>query len=171
MICIIRKKINDCLCNSSGVTLIELLVVIAIMGVALAPASTALLLGFNIFATEDDNMQRVYDAQSTLDHITDILRVNGDLPVSVSKYPADTALSNNALSVDNIIIYYNDSNKTVNKIENGTERTLLSNVASFGFDEIKKVDDLIYRFDIFIVLERREYSNKTFKTTIYLRNK
>lgn len=160
------KKLN----NHLGITMVELLVVIAIIGVALAPASTALVTGLNMFAVETDNMERIYDAQSALDYITDVVRVNGDKRLSITKYPEDGTLDGNALKIDDVIVYYDDTDSTIKKIEKGISGLLLENVAALRFDNIKSTEDVVNRFDVAIELIQRDYGNETFETTIYLRN-
>jgi hypothetical protein len=54
------------------------------------------------------------------------------------------------------------------------EKVLLENVSDLIFDNIiyksEDSEQKISRFDISIVLEKKEYGQETFETTIYLRN-
>lgn len=162
--------------NKRGVTLVELLIVIAVIGVALVPASTALLTGMDTFATENDNMQRVYEAQNTVDYITDVVRKHADESINFVANPNEV-LDGEGLWVDDRVFYYDGADHTLkelNEVDTST-RVLLENATALDFDNrvyIKKNDvDVLSSFDIAIGLEKRAYGSEVFETTIYLRNK
>jgi len=187
----LRTRLKEQLNSEDGVTIVELLVVIAVIGIAMIPASTALMNGMNTYAVENENMVRVYDAQSTLDYITDMVRFNADqkidivdpsaVAVLISDFP-DTAAVGKVLVINTVAIYHNGTD-TIYEFEKNAPTVLLENATALTFDHIEKVtkkvvsaedtttEDKLSRFDVAIALEKREYGDELFKTTIYLRNK
>jgi prepilin-type N-terminal cleavage/methylation domain-containing protein len=178
--------------NKQGVTIVELLVVIAVIGIAMVPASQALINGMNAYATETENMERVYDAQNTLDYITDRVRFNAHKKISIvdvnsiSNFPANEGVGN-ALMIENTAIYYNGSDQIkeykLNEDDNYTLSILLEHANGMVFDHKEVItietedkgvitkESKLSRFDVAIRLEKKNYDEETFRTTVYLRNK
>lgn len=172
----IKLKLNE----RTAATLTELLIVIAVMGVAMLPASRALLTGFQTFVGENENMERVYDAHTTLEIINDKIRfygteVYGGVKIQNRKNDGSSDLE---LLIgdedDGERIYLNkETNEIISLIES-KQTVLLNHVQSMNFDETKHLDEeknILSRFDIEIVIDKKEYGEQTFSTTIYLRNK
>lgn len=167
--------------NKQGVTLIELLIVIAVIGLAMVPASRALMNGLNTYATESENLERVYEAQDTLDYITDIIRVRADKAISIVEVTGLSTIPNSegvgrGLKIDDTIIYQSNKNE-IKIIEKGIDKVLLENAVDFILPD-EDIEYVTYknvtklsRFSVAIELEKREAPNETFKTMIYLRNK
>lgn len=173
----INQWIRRYLQCQSGVTLMEVLIVIAVMGVAMIPASRTLMSGFQTFINENDNMERVYNAQTTLEIITDKIRFNGN---SQSKKITlkDESIGGEsffALKIGNEYIYYDSSQSAVISYKNAQKFILLENVSSFNFDNIEMVEinkvKYLSQFDIDLVISKKDLGNEAFSTTIYLRNR
>lgn len=178
--------------NKQGVTIVELLVVIAVIGVAMVPASQALMNGMNSYATETENMERIYDAQSTLDYITDRVRFNANKKIaivdvnSISNFPADEGIGN-ALVIENTAIYYNGSDQIkeykLGEDDNYTLSILLEHANGLVFDHKEVItietedqgviteESKLSRFDVAVKIDKKDYGGETFRTTVYLRNK
>lgn len=162
--------------NSKGVTLTELLIVIAVMGVALLPASQALFMGIETFVTENENMGRVYDGHTALEMITDKIRFNGTevlTDIKIESITLDGEIRE-ALKIKDEYIYHNGDQKIISSIT-GQQKVLLEHVESMTFDEIEYFDKdntlVLSQFDISIVINKKEYGEQVFNTTIYLRNR
>lgn len=178
----LHKKIN----NRSAVTMIELLIVIAVIGVALLPASTALVTGMKNFTVESDNMERVYEAQNAIDYITDSVRFNANESISIVKKMVDGTEETVLIIEENSrteirTIYHDATDNSIKEMTTDSDdpdvkktKTILENVKALNFDNIVLIgesDDMtLSRFDVAITLEKREYGQETFETTIYLRN-
>lgn len=176
------KKIN----NRRAVTMIELLIVIAVIGVALVPASTALVTGMNIFTNESEDMERVYEAQNAIDYITDSVRFNAHETISIVHKTIDTTegdvlIIEESSTTEIRTIYYDATDNSIKELTTNSDdpdvkktKTILKNVISLNFDNIILIgesdDEKLSRFDVAIELEKREYGQETFETTIYLRN-
>ena len=162
--------------NIKGATLTELLIVIAVMGIALVPVSQALMTGFETFVTENENMERVYDGHTALEIITDKIRFNGN-DVSKKIEIKDVVFNNEpkeTLVFENESIYLNDNGQIISSIDN-IETILLENVKSMSFNNIEHNENTIPKrlsqFDITIVINKKDYGEQNFNTTIYLRNR
>lgn len=186
----IIKKIWWPLKSRKGVTIVELLVVIAVISVAVVPASQALFSGMNTYATETENMERVYKAQNTLDYITDRVRFNAHKKISIvdvnsiDNFPPNEGIGH-ALLIENTAIYYNGINQIkeyrLNEEDNYTTSILLEHANGLVFNHKEEItietegvstkESRLSRFDVAVTIEKKDYGEESFKTTVYLRNK
>ncbi len=170
-------KIAKKIINNKGATLMELLIVIAVMGIALIPASQALFTGLETFVNENENMERVYDAHTTLEIITDKIRFNGTQSGRVIdiKTTAIDGSDRNTLIINTESIYYHPEKMQIISKIGSKETILLENVQSMTFDNIERIGEdtntTLSQFDIAIVVNKMDVGDQIFNTTIYLRNR
>jgi len=159
------KRFKKFFLNKSGFTLIELLIVIALMGILFIPINDALGLGLKIFSDENDNIEKLYDGDRTLEMISEKIRKAQKNTISFNS-------EKTRLIIGDEEIYFEAGSIISEKT--GIKYTMLENVTSFTYDNIfySTKDGVTYleKFDVEIIIDRENTSEIEFATTFYLRN-
>jgi prepilin-type N-terminal cleavage/methylation domain-containing protein len=159
------RRLKKIFLNESGFTLIELLIVIALMGVLFIPINDALGLGLKIFGDENENIEKLYDGDRTLEMISEKIRKAEKNTISFNS-------DETRLIIGDEEIYFEDGNIISEK--SGVKYTMLEDVVSFDYDNIFYLTENgtthLEKFDVEFVIDRENTSEINFGTTFYLRN-
>jgi len=159
------RRLKKIFLNESGFTLIELLIVIALMGVLFIPINDALGLGLKIFGDENENIEKLYNGDRTLEMISEKIRKAEKNTISFNS-------DETRLIIGDEEIYFDDGSIISEK--SGVKYTMLEDVVSFDYDNIFYLTENgikhLEKFDVEFVIDRENTSEINFGTTFYLRN-